>query len=250
MGAAIALRGDFDGPGLRRLAKSSKDAGQSRRLLALAGIYDGGARSDAARMSGVGLQVIRDWVLRFNTDGPNGLIDRKASGPSPKLDDAQRRALAHLVENGPIPATHGVVRWRLKDLAQWILEEFRISLDETTVGRELKALGFVKISARPRHYAQNELAIEDFKKTFPPRWRRSEPRSRPGCRERPAPAPASVRPGARTSRRSRQRQSVGSPPPPRPAATRQGVPGPPTRPARIAGDVPISVEIRGAGVAG
>ena len=57
--------------------------------------------------------------------------------------------------------------------------EFRISLDETTVGRELKALGFVKISARPRHYAQNELAIEDFKKTFPPRWRRSEPGSRP-----------------------------------------------------------------------
>ena len=89
MGAAIALRGDFDGPGLRRLAKSSKDAGQSRRLLALAGIYDGGARSDAARMSGVGLQVIRDWVLRFNTDGPNGLIDRKASGPSPQ---ARRRA--------------------------------------------------------------------------------------------------------------------------------------------------------------
>ena len=73
---------------------------------------------------------------------------------------------------------HGI-SGKLKDLAQWILEEFRISLDETTVGRELKALGFVKISARPRHYAQNELAIEDFKKTFPPRWRRSEPRSRP-----------------------------------------------------------------------
>ncbi len=60
-----------------------------------------------------------------------------------------------------------------------MLEEFRISLDETTVSRELKALGFVKISARPRHYAQNELAIENFKKMFPPRWRRSEPRSRP-----------------------------------------------------------------------
>ncbi len=71
------------------------------------------------------------------------------------------------------------MRWRLKDLAQWVLEEFRISLDETTVSRELKALGFVKISARPRHYAQNELAIENFKKTFPPHWRRSEPRSRP-----------------------------------------------------------------------
>ena len=179
MGVAISLRDDHDGSGLRRLARAAKDAGQSRRCLALAEIYDGGMRSDAARMSGVGLQVIRDWVLRFNGSGPNGLIDRKASGPSPKLSDAQRRALAQLVENGPIPATHGVVRWRLKDLAQWILEEFRISLDETTVSRELKALGFVKISARPRHYAQNELAIEDFKKTSPPRWRRSAASSRP-----------------------------------------------------------------------
>ena len=163
-GSAIALRDDFDGSGLRRLAKAAKDAGQSRRCLALAEIYDGGDRSDAARMSGVGLQVIRDWVLRFNADGPDGLIDRKASGPVPKLNDAQRHALARVVKNGPIPATHGVVRWRLKDLAQWVLEEFRISLDETTVSRELKALGFVKISARPRHYAQNELAIENFKK--------------------------------------------------------------------------------------
>ena len=79
MGTAIALREDFDGPGLRRLAKATKDAGQSRRLLALAEIYDGGARSDAARIGGVGLQVIRDWVLRFNADGANGLIDRALS---------------------------------------------------------------------------------------------------------------------------------------------------------------------------
>ena len=181
MGAAIALREDFDGPGLRRLAKASKDAGQSRRLLALAEIYDGGARSDAARIGGVGLQVIRDWVLRFNAEGPGGLIDRKAPGNPPKLNDGQRRALARIVESGPIPAIHGVVRWRLKDLVAWIREEYR-SLDETTVGRELKALGFRRISARPRHYAQNELAIEDFKKNSPPNWRRSAPGSRPAPR--------------------------------------------------------------------
>ena len=118
-------------------------------------------------------------MLRFNARGPDGLIDGKSTGKPPKLNDAQRQALAQAVENGPIPATHGVVRWRLKDLAQWIFEEFRVSLDETTVGRELKALGFAKISARPRHYAQNELAIEDFKKTYPPHWRRSAASSRP-----------------------------------------------------------------------
>ena len=179
MGAAIGLREDFDGPGLRRLAKGTKDAAQSRRLLALAEIYDGGARTDAARIGDVGLQVIRDWVLRFNADGPSGLIDGKALGQPPKLNDDQRQALARIVESGPIPAIHEVVRWRLKDLAQWIFEEFRISLDETTVSRELKALGFRRISARPRHYAQNELAIEDFKKNSPPSWRWSALGSRP-----------------------------------------------------------------------
>ena len=71
MGAAIALREDFEASDL---AKASKDAGQSRRLVALAEIYDARMR----RGSAAWLQVIRDWVLRFNTEGPGGLIDRKA----------------------------------------------------------------------------------------------------------------------------------------------------------------------------
>ena len=91
------------------------------------------------------------------------LIDGKATGKPAKLNDRQRQALARLVESGPIPAIHGVVRWRRKDLAHWIFEEFRISVDETTVGRELRAVGFRKISARPRHKGQNEFArLEDF----------------------------------------------------------------------------------------
>ena len=156
MGAAIGLREDFGSGDLRALARSAKDANQARRLLSLAVIYDGGSRTEAARTGGVGLQIIRDWVLRFNAEGPAGLIDHKAPGKPPKLSDDQRAALAAIVERGPIPAIHGVVRWRLKDLAQWIWEEFGVSLDESTVSRELKALGFVKISARPRHRAQNE----------------------------------------------------------------------------------------------
>lgn len=178
MGRAVSLRGDFDGPGLRRLAKASKDASQSRRLLALAEIYEGGRRTDAARIGAVGLQVIRDWVVRFNAKGPEGLIDGKAPGKRPKLNDEQRQALARIVEDGPIPAVHGVVRWRRKDLALWIFEEFRVSLEESSVGRELRALGFRKISARPRHKGQNEFAVEDFKKTSPPSWKRSAPASR------------------------------------------------------------------------
>ncbi len=179
MAVPIALREDFDGPGLRKLARATKDAAQARRLLALAEIYDGGSRTDAARIGGVTVQIVRDWVLRFNSWGPDGLINRKAPGNRPKLNEEQRRALACMVEAGPIPAIHGVVRWRRKDLAHWLFEEYRIEVDETTVGRELRALGFRKLSARPRHYAQNELAMEQFKKACPPSWKRSGRDCRP-----------------------------------------------------------------------
>ena len=179
MSMPIALRSDFCAGDLRESAKASKDAGQARRLLSLAVIYDGGTRTDAARTGGVGLQTVRDWVLWFNADGPTGLIAGTAPGNSTKLDDAQRGALARMIESGPIPAIHGVVRWRLRDLAWWVFEEFGISLDETTVGRELRKLGFRKLSARPRHHAQNELLLEAFKKTSLTCSRRSGRGSRP-----------------------------------------------------------------------
>jgi hypothetical protein len=84
-----------------------------------------------------------------------------------------------MVESGPIPSIHGVVRWRLIDLTRWLYDEFAVSLDTTTVGRELKRLGYVKLTARPRHHAQNELAMEAFKKgALPPSLQRSEQLSR------------------------------------------------------------------------
>jgi transposase len=173
MAGAIKLREDYDGPGLRALAKKTKDAAQSRRLLALAEVYDGGSRSDAARIGGAQLQTVRDWVLRFNARGPDGLIDGKAKGQTSRLNDEQRRALADIVSSGPVPAVHGVVRWRLTDLVQWIWEEFNVQIDYTTVSRELNRMGFRRLTARPRHRGQKEGEIEAFKKTSPPCWRRS-----------------------------------------------------------------------------
>ena len=175
MGSAVSLRDDFDVAALRLLALRTRDADQGRRLLALAAIYDGGSRGDAARIGSVGRQTVRDWVLRFNAAGPDGLVDGKASGQTPKLNEAQRQALVRIVESGPIPAAHGVVRWRLVDLAQWVWEEFRIRISVQTLSRELRALGYRKLSARPRHYAQDRDAMAAFKKTSPPSWQRSPP---------------------------------------------------------------------------
>ena len=194
MGSAIALRADYTADDLRRLAKRSRDAGQTRRFLALAAIYDGASRMAASRVGGVGLQIVRDWVLRFNAEGPSGLIDRKAPGKPPLLADDQRAALAKIVDAGPKPYLDGVVRWRLTDLAQWLWEEFGVSASRQTVGRELRAMGFRKLSARPQHYAQDPETIEAFKKISPPQWRKSAKAtraangSRSGSRTKPASA--------------------------------------------------------------
>jgi transposase len=174
----VPLRSDFDAAGLRSIARKSKDGPQARRLLALAAIYDGASRTEAARIGGVTLQVVRDWVVKFDAHGPEGLIDRKPPGRSPKLTNTHRAALATQLDEGPIPAIHGVVRWRLIDLIQWLWEEFRLSISKQTLSRELRAMGYRKLSARPRHHEKSEAAVAAFKKTFPPSWRRSR-RTRP-----------------------------------------------------------------------
>src|ERR1700692_1173568 len=109
MSVPILLRGDFG-------------AAAVRRLLALAAIYDDATRTEAAKIGGVGLQIIRDWVLRFNARGPDGLLDGKSPGQPSKLNDVQRQAIVRMIEIGPIPAAEGGVRWRLIDLSQWIFE--------------------------------------------------------------------------------------------------------------------------------
>ncbi|MGO9943879.1 MAG: helix-turn-helix domain-containing protein [Rhodoblastus sp.] len=90
-----------------------------------------------------------------------------------RLDDTHRAALAAIVESGPIPAVHGVVRWRVVDLCQWIFEEFRVTIAKQTLSRELRKMRYRKLSARPRHHAQAQGAIEDFKKVSQPAWTKS-----------------------------------------------------------------------------
>lgn len=169
----LPLRTDFDAAALRAAARRSKNAAQARRLLALAVVYDGATRTEAARIGGVTLQIVRDWVVKFNATGADGLIDRKPPGQPSRLNDAHRVALAGMIENGPIPAVHGVVRWRIVDLCQWVWDEFQVSIARQTLSRELRTMGYRKLSARPRHHAQAAGAIEAFKKASPPVWTQS-----------------------------------------------------------------------------
>ena len=168
--ANSASEADFDARMVRgrREAVAERMEPQARRLLALAAIYEGASRTEAAKVGGVTLQMVRDWVIKFNAHGPEGLIDRKPPGQPSRLNGAHRVALAAILSRAArSPAVPGVVRWRIVDLCQWIFEEFRVVVAKQTLSRELRAMGYRKLSARPRHHEQAEGAIEDFKKAFP-----------------------------------------------------------------------------------
>jgi putative transposase len=172
MGAAVPLRGDFSASDLRLWAKRAEDAGQARRLLSLAAVLDGMSRETAAEIGPMDRQTLRDWVHRFNERGPAGLINGKAPGPAPKLSAEQKQELKRIVECAPDPAKDGVVRWRCIDLRRIIKERFDVDLDEVSIGRALRQLGFAHVSPRPRHPKQDPQAIEDFKKTSRSAWPR------------------------------------------------------------------------------
>jgi transposase len=116
MSAAIALREDFKAEDLRALARESRDTRQCRRLLALAAVGEGRSRAEVAAIGGMDRQTLRDWVHRFNAEGPEGLLDRQTDGPPPKLTSEQEAELAAIVEADPDRQETGLVRWRRVDL--------------------------------------------------------------------------------------------------------------------------------------
>lgn len=169
MPRVVAIKPSHTSAELRRLAASTKNANQSRRLLSLAAVLDGMGRAEAARIGGMDRQTLRDWAHRFNALGPDGLKDNRRRGNPHRLSPAQHQELAGIVEIGPDRTVHGVGRWRRVDLQHVIEERFGVVYHERTVGKLLKQLGFSHISARPRHPAQDADVIEAFKKTSRPR---------------------------------------------------------------------------------
>ena len=152
MGAAVSItRLDKTASELRKAASGEKDSAASRRILALALVLDGVDRKTAAETCGMDRQTLRDWVHRYNAAGLAGLGNLKSPGPGSKLTARQQAELAELVEAGPDPAVHGVVRWRRVDLRDELQRRFGVALHERSVGKILAKLGYRKLSVRPRH---------------------------------------------------------------------------------------------------
>jgi transposase len=134
-------------------------------MLSLALVVEGAKRAEAAKAGGMDRQTLRDWVHRFNAEGPEGLYDKRGPGPACRLSEEQQQELAALIEAGPDLAEHGVVRFRLRDLCALVAERFSVTYHEQGLSKLIKRLGFRRISARPQHPKSDPESQAAFKKT-------------------------------------------------------------------------------------
>lgn len=133
-------------------------------MLALGLVLEGVDRKTAAEACGMDRQTLRDWVHRYNAEGLAGLANQRGGARPRRLDAGQMAELASWVEAGPDPAVDGVVRWRRQDLERRIEDRFGVEVHERTVGKYLAALGYRRLSVRPRHPKTDPEAQEGFKK--------------------------------------------------------------------------------------
>lgn len=168
MGAAVEVtRTDHTSAELRAFAAKTADGAQVRRLLALALILEGRSREQAATLSGMDRQTLRDWVHRYNEAGVAGLASIRSGGRSALLTEEQMAELKALVIKGPDLETDKVARWRCVDLRAVVAQRFAVTVTERTIGKWLRKLDLTRLQPRPFHPKKDAAAQAAFKKTSP-----------------------------------------------------------------------------------
>jgi transposase len=161
---ALAIRQDLSAEELRRLARREPDRRSATRLSAIANALDGFSRAEAARLAGMERQALRDAVIRYNAEGPQGLRDRPRSGRPEALAPGRQAALKAWVLRGPDPERDGVSAWRLVDVCAYAEEAYGVRYSGWGMSRLLKRLGLSRQKARPRHPRGSAAERAAFKK--------------------------------------------------------------------------------------
>jgi transposase len=162
---ALEIRKDRTPVMLRKLAKAEADARVARRLLAIANALDGVDRKAAVEAGGMDRQTLRDWVIRYNEHGIDGLLDRWGSGRPPRLEPDEKAELFTIVMTGPDPEVDGICAFTREDLVRICEQRFGKTMHPGSMGRLLRSLGLSRQKARPSHPQKDPASQEAFKKS-------------------------------------------------------------------------------------
>jgi len=160
---ALSIRGDRTPAVLRKLAKAETDTRVARRMLAIANALSGMSRKEAAEAAGMDRQTLRDWVIRYNAHGLEGLSDCWSQGRPPRLEPKEQAELIRIVLAGP-DAESGLSAFTREDLVRICEARFGKSFHPASLGRVLKRLGFSRQKARPSHPQKDPGLAEAFKR--------------------------------------------------------------------------------------
>lgn len=162
--AALEIRRDYMPCDLRRRAARESDRRAAMRLLAIANALEGMTRAEAARLAGMERQALHDAVLRFNTEGPQGLHDRPRPGRPERLSAGQQAALKAHILRGPRPERDGVSAWRLVDLREQVERRYGVRYSLWGLSCLLDRLNLSRQKTRPSHPKGDPAAQAAFKK--------------------------------------------------------------------------------------
>ena len=158
---ALEIRKDRTPEMLRKLAKAETDVRVARRLLALANALSGMSRKEAAESAGMDRQTLRDWVIRYNRHGLDGLYDCWGDGRPPRLEPEEQAELMRIVLAGPDPES-GLSAFTREDLVHICEARFGRTFHPASLGRLLRRLGFSRQKARPSHPQKDPAEAEAF----------------------------------------------------------------------------------------
>jgi putative transposase len=165
MGVALEIRTDLASPArLRAWARRERNPWTVTRMLAIASALEGASRAEAARLAGMERQALRDAVLRYNAEGPEGLRDRPKPGRPPALTEAEKAVLLNTIFCGPDLARDGCVDWTLPALCRWIEGRFGKRLHPASLSRIVRRLELSRQKTRPLHPLADERAKGVFAK--------------------------------------------------------------------------------------
>jgi transposase len=119
---------------------------------------------------------VNRWLQWYDAQGIEGLRPRKAPGPTPRLNEAQRVELAQTIESGPMAAGFGSGVWTGPMIAALVRDRFDVSYHNHYVPRLLHELGFSVQRPRKRLARANAQAQADWiRRRFPAIKKKRQP---------------------------------------------------------------------------
>lgn len=165
MSAKLGIRKDRTPASLRKLARAETDGRVARRLLAIANALAGMTRKEAAEAAGMDRQTLRDWVLRYNEHGIEGLSDRWGDGRPARLTAQEQSELVSIILSGPDPEASGISAFTLDDIVRIAAERFGKPFHPASMSRVVRRMGLSRQKARPLHPETDPAAQAAFKKS-------------------------------------------------------------------------------------